>query len=445
MSYRLSHLGASSLVALLVATTATPAAAQGARLDFGADSSLYVTFGGQVRLRAEGWSGFGFQGPAPVGPHYRDAFGLSRLLGHAELHVRQSVTVYLEAKSSLVTNRVLPGRARAIDKDVLDVQQAYVDGGTALGSWRASARVGRADLLFGRERLVSPLDWVNTRRTFQGASVTMTGHAMRLEAFWAHPVLVRREKPNIGDSTHVLYGLYATRAWPDRAMTTDAYWLRSESRAAAFNGTAGYERRNTLGVRVARRAPEGGGLDFDVEAATQFGSIGAQDVGATMLGSEAGWTLSRRGAPRVYVGLDYASGDKKSGGSVGTFNQLYPLGHAYLGYLDVVGRQNVVDLRGGVTLHPTEPTSLRLDVHNFWRASASDALYDAGGAVLRAAGTSNANRIGTEFDLTARMPVYGGRVWMQGGISRFFAGKFLQETGQSHDIDWIYVQASLNF
>ena len=33
--------------------------------------------------------------------------------------------------------------------------------------------------------------------------------------------------------------------------------------------------------------------------------------------------------------VDYASGDGVPGGDVGTFNQLYPLEHAYLGYMDL--------------------------------------------------------------------------------------------------------------
>ena len=32
----------------------------------------------------------------------------------------------------------------------------------------AYLRVGRQELLYGSQRLISTLDWVNTRRTFQG-------------------------------------------------------------------------------------------------------------------------------------------------------------------------------------------------------------------------------------------------------------------------------------
>ncbi len=35
-----------------------------------------------------------------------------------------------------------------------------------------------------------------------------------------------------------------------------------------------------------------------------------------------------------------------------TFQQLFPFGHFYLGYLDLVGRQNIRDLNFQLSMHP---------------------------------------------------------------------------------------------
>jgi hypothetical protein len=35
----------------------------------------------------------------------------------------------------------------------------------------AYVRVGRQELLYGSQRLISTLDWANTRRTFQGENL----------------------------------------------------------------------------------------------------------------------------------------------------------------------------------------------------------------------------------------------------------------------------------
>lgn len=59
---------------------------------------------------------------------------------------------------------------------------------------------------------------------------------------------------------------------------------------------------------------------------------------------------------------------------VGTFNQLYPTNHAYLGNMDYVRRQNILSPSGGVSLRPTSSLSVLLTQFGFWRASVHDAL-----------------------------------------------------------------------
>ena len=68
-----------------------------------------------------------------------------------------------------------------------------------------------------------------------------------------------------------------------------------------------------------------------------------RNIGAGMFTAVLGYTFPVKDlSPRAYFEFDYASGDKKPGGGVGTFNQLYPNGHSYLGYIDYIGRQNII-------------------------------------------------------------------------------------------------------
>src|SRR6187397_1802880 len=49
-------------------------------------------------------------------------------------------------------------------------------------------RVGRQELLYGSQRLVSPLDWANTRRNFEGVTFLYKGTDWNIDAFLTHPI-----------------------------------------------------------------------------------------------------------------------------------------------------------------------------------------------------------------------------------------------------------------
>lgn len=418
----------------------TTAQAQGHRFMIGSDTATWLGVSGQLRLRGEHWSGFG--AGAPAGADLDDAFGLSRLMVRGEFHLAGHVTALAEVKSSLAVSRTLPGGRRPADEDVLDVQQLYAEGSAAVGRGHLSLRAGRFDLALGRERLVSPLDWTNARRAFQGAAARVSGGGLDARIFWVQPVQVRRRQPNIPDSTKQLYGLHLAHSGPQWRVET--YWLRTESRSAAFNGTAGYERRHTLGSRFGRR-PAARRLDADLEVAWQTGSVGAARVGAMMIASQAGWTFAGARGVRLYAGVDAASGDATAGGNVRTFNQLFPLSHAYLGYADVHGRQNIVAGNLGASARLLRDLPVQLDVWDFRRASTADALYGADGSVSRAAGTGLSAHVGTEVDLTVRRALAHGRLALQAGASRYVAGAFLAQSGPSRDITWVYLQSTASF
>ena len=415
------------------------AAAQSSRLVLGSDTASWMGVSGQARVRGESWTNFG--AGAPSSADHDDAFALTRLLLRGELHVKGAATVVAELKSSLAGDRTLPGGRRPSDEDEIDIQQLYAEGAAALGAARFTARAGRFDLALGRERLVSPLDWTNSRRAFQGASARLRASAYDLQAFWVRPIVVRQEQMNRADTVRQLYGAQVARGWP--GVSAELYWLRNETRTASINGTAGSERRHTLGYRLSRRAaPQR--VDFDVEMAWQTGSLGGQDVNAFMVGSQAGYSF--KGAPlRIYGGFDLGTGDHSSGGSVQTFNQLFPLSHAYLGYIDVHGRQNVASLSTGAVLRPARDWSVQLDGLAFQRASSADGLYAADGSVARQPGSGLSKRVGEEIDLTVRRSFERGRLILQGGASRYFAGPFLRQTGPADNITWAYGQVTATF
>lgn len=206
-----------------------------------------------------------------------------------------------------------------------------------------------------------------------------------------------------------------------------------------WNGSAGAERRTTFGGRLFH---ESGPWRGDVELAWQGGRVGDQNVDAHMAALEVmrhfeGGTLEAAGG-----GLDYASGDSTPGGDVGTFSQLYPLGHAYLGAIDMIGRQNVVAafLRGRFRV--TSNARLQITASAFGRARKEDGLYNAGGTLFREANGSRERRVGEEIDFTFSRPL-GSAGKLLIGYSHFSAGPFLDDTGAAASTNFYYAQYRL--
>ena len=401
----------------------------------GADAPT-LSFGGKLRVRTEHWENFSF------GPDNDDEFQLYRAFLNAELRLSPALRVFAEGKSAHGDGRDLPGGNRTIDTDSLDLHQGYLELTLGLGGKESlSLRPGRQELLFGKQRLVSPLDWVNTRRTFDAVRASFVEDSLRVDAFASRLVAVDRYGFDDEDSGENFHGVYATGKAGD-SLSFDLYAFYLDKDSAKFASSTNQEERVTLGLRLWGQ-PKDTAWDYDVEGAYQVGDFGSQDIRAWMIAVECGHTFrSAPGGPRVYVGYDYASGDGNgTDGEVETFNQLYPLGHAFFGFIDLVGRQNIQDASLGASLKPMPKVTLKLDGHWFTLAHDADALYNAGGAVARAGGKGE-DEVGSELDVTARIDL-NPRTSMLLGASRFFAGDFIQATGSAEDVDFLY--ASLEF
>ena len=78
---------------------------------------------------------------------------------------------------------------QAIDVNCWDIQNAFVDLSFLEGDFgKHTLRYGRQELLFGRQRLASTLDWANTRRNFEGFRYMHNGDTHKLNLFAVNPV-----------------------------------------------------------------------------------------------------------------------------------------------------------------------------------------------------------------------------------------------------------------
>jgi hypothetical protein len=259
-------------------------------------------------------------------------------------------------------------------------------------------------------------------------------------------VAVSKYSLNCGSASgKELYGIYGTGKLPSSAGIADVYWLGYQNERSQFGDITGREDRQTIGLRT-KGGIQDSGVDYEMEFAYQFGDLDRARIFAFMLTGQVGYSFtSTRTKPLLYTNLDFATGDDDpSDDKIQTFNQLFPLGHAYLGYIDLVGRQNIIDWSGGLALSPAPKLRTTAAAHYFWRQNPNDALYNPGGAIVRAGDSGSSKAIGLEIDLTLGYS-FNEFVSLSGGYSHFFPGTFIKESGSSNSIDFLYFVFQVTF
>lgn len=399
---------------------------------------LWVSIGGEQRIRYESWNNAGFNSDND------DDYTLFRTQLHADIHYGENWRVFLEGRMTTVNNRTLPGEKRAaLDIDEGDFANAFIEGKFDAFNTNMTVRLGRQELQYGKQRLISPLDWANNRRLFDGGVLSIQGESgYKADFFVTSPVTVLPQELTLNETNDdILFsGMYYTRPVTDKTKM-DAYVLIRNNR----HGTGNEEDRYTVGGRYYGKYDDN--LSFDTELAFQFGDQETtnRDIEAWMITAEGTYAFSdTRWNPSVTLGIDYATGDDDpADGDIETFSHLYPLAHAYLGFTDVTARQNIIDLRVTGVIWPIEKTlRLRGDVHFMQLANEDDGLYGAAGTPARAA--SNEDDLGTAIDLTA-LYKFNPHINALLGFSYFAAGDYLDESGTDDDISFFYAQCGYTF
>ncbi len=360
---------------------------------------------------------------------------LTRDRVYADLWYKDVARLYVEGISSYSYFQTLP--KLLIDQSGPDFLNLFVDLKVAdVMDKPVYARLGRQELSLGSQRLVSSLEWANTRRTFQGVSALRTGDKWDATAFWLQPVIPSEGKLDWADNQQHFAGGWLTYR-PKPGTTVDLYNL-----TLVNNNTVaqqGLQRGNsTINTTGARFAGDMNNVLWDFEGAMQFGTQAARNVVAGMGTAGVGYHFKDAPwNPTVWMYYDYASGGR-SGNTSNTFNQLFPFGHYYLGWADLVGRQNIQDLNAHLYFYPAKWLTGWVQYHRFWLADSTDALYNTAGNVsrLRANGSAG-NSVGREIDATLNFHLTKQSDILV-GYNYFFAGDFIRRSaapGQTAGFD----------
>jgi len=403
-----------------------------------------VDAGGSLRLRYEWKQGFALGKPGAVDPQ---DYLLSQLRVHLNIHRGDAWRLFVEGQDARLNRAFLHNTVDDVSDantftDRFDLHQAYLDVGWG-NQFGGKLRVGRQKFNLGRQRLVASLEWVNTARVWDAVRLSQRlGNQGRVLDLFASRLVPVRSR---GFNTHALtgnrlldsqfYGAYLTDKVSIAHSRAEIYYLlRRNTHAGDLVHTYGlrYEYKNN-------------GWDADGEAMLQTGSYGFLRHCAYAAHVGAGRIIF----PDWHLGAAYnfGSGDSNPADSKHhTFDNLYPLNHAYYGYMDLFSLQNLHNAESVLTWKANPRNTFRFAYEGFWLAKASsDAWFNAGAGVVRHGVPGASPYVGSEVDITlaSKFPTLNFATLV--GFSHFFAGSFINQTGTSKDANFLFVQGKYRF
>ena len=404
-----------------------------------------VDFGGSLRLRYENKVDFNLDDSE------QDYF-LTQLRLYMDWKPSDKDQVLVELQDARVFGEVKtafpPINADAQNQsfeDPLDIHRLFYvrkwDGG--------QVKVGRQKFNLGDLRLVASLEWVNTARVHDAVRVSV-GDAKKRKAdlFLSKLVSIdpdgfnNQSKSNNRYFDSSFHGAFVA----DKITLQDdelEYWYFVRDNGD-FNDTV-----HTIGARY---VAEAGGWNVDIQGAFQTGDFSGLNHSAYMfhVGGERGALGGKLG-----FAYNHGSGDSDpTDTDHETFDNLYPLNHAYYGYMDLFSLQNIHNLEAVYEKGIGAKTKLRVALQSFWLADTSDAWYNAALAgntdrlaaalAAKAAGMSVDSHVGSEIDITLKYPL--NKKWvLAGGYSHFFAGGYTEDTGNSRDANFFVLMTKVTF
>ncbi|HHT9124627.1 MAG TPA: alginate export family protein [Candidatus Brocadiia bacterium] len=472
--------------------------------------SRKIKLGGEIRTRFEGLMNFDFTGsPNDTFSSSEGSFRDITLL-RTRLNVDADINDYLRAFLELQDNRAFgdedelegvkssrnsgtsPSPA-ALQRGTLgnlgrvDLLQGFVElksfspvSSTLSG---LSLLIGRWRMSYGKEHLIGPLDWSNQGRAWDGARIRWSSK----DSSWIDGFITQIDKdfltgfPQATDRDEVFWGVYGhcTSLKDYGVGEIEPYFIgrnnansMAEKRLFGIGGTdITKENRYTAGLRLAGEPPQLPGLDYEVDGLIQYGGLNVSgsnfDINqAYAFYAIAGYTVKDMPlTPRFGGGITYATGTSDSElvnkGELNTFDQLYPTGHRWLGYMDLVGWQNIIDYMVNLSAKPTKKWLLKTDLHFFYLEEPADAWYNAGGLAIAAwdgTGSKPNDQLGQELDVVAKYAFFKN-FDVEFGYSHFFQGNFMEDDNVrvikadgtfgdkfgNSDADWFYVMTTLRF
>ncbi len=395
----------------------------------------YIGFGGETRFqyfytKNEGWGGVAKDD---------DGYILSRYLLHADFHASKYFRTFIQLQSSVSGSRI---DASPVDENPLELQQAFIDiNSNPLNKSKITLRIGRQELLYGSQRLVSVRDGPNSRQSFDAVKSMLNSDNYKVDLFYSHYVRSHNGIFDDGFNKNTkFWGAYIVRNKVPVLKNIDLYYFGLWKRNAIFNDGAGKELRHSVGSRMWGKIKN---WQYDAEALYQFGEFAIKNISAWTASLNASYKFNNsKLKPELGLKAELISGDRQTGDDkLQTFNSLFPRG-AYFGLAALIGPANLIDIHPSLSLALSQKLNIDIDYDIFWRYSRNDGVYAVNTSLIYSDANSSKNHIGRQL---AGSFIYrpANFLYFRTEITWFDAGDYLKIAGAGRDIIFTAVTGQL--
>ena len=352
---------------------------------------------------------------------------LTRFLWNASLNVGASHQFKVEFQSGLANG--IPKPVSPVDENVLDLHQAYYKYSHKINnSNKISATIGRQELQYGSQRIISVREGPNNRQSFDAIKVKYEQNDLSIDAFLSTYVQAKTGFFNdrFLNQDNVLWGIYAVKHHVPVIQNFDLYYLGIHRKKEVINLHSYETKKHSLGLRIWEGTSN---FTYDLEALLQWGKA---NTGEQINSSTASAHITYKFAeldwkPILGLKAQYISGDKDSTDqTLNTFDPIYPKG-AYFGLSPIIGPKNLTNIHLYSKINPSKDLTVSLEYIYFWRNSSEDAVYDVGGNPLIKSLNQESRNIGSQFQVSPQYHLKEKLVLM-GDFAYFKTDQFLQES-----------------
>ncbi len=383
----------------------------------------YLTLGGEVRIRPEGFRVRSAGGR----PGTIDNYLLQRYLFSVGLKMGRRFRFFTELQSGIIDGQLRS--PRPTDKDTLDLHQAFFEYTSPKEkNRRLTARLGRQELAIGSNRLISAGQGLNVKRSFDGVYAKYETKDWLVEGGAAR--LVRLSPGILNDSPdsgqNFWAGAFTKQHFLWKTGSGTVYYLGTDQAIAQYVRGIGPETRSTFGGRLSGAA---GNLSFSTDVIGQFGTfLHSEPIRAWAVTTEGGYRFpGKRFRPRLSANFDSASGDKNpNDAALHSFNPLFP-GNAFSGLVGLFGPTNITDINASFQMPIRRNLIAIVESPTYFRTEAGDGVYNIQRQLLLGPHGSSEKYIGTNPGLVVTWTVTR-HINLTGVITRFFSGPFLEGT-----------------